>query len=332
MPKAIHWSHLPVSTKLILLQSLLIIALLGGGMTLLVRSVDQQLDERTVIQLQQRNEITSALMTAYSQSVIQVVSNMARVLNSRLQGHFELDSSKINPSNVPILKKDGQVLNQDFAIVDWFHEVTGGVATIFARDGRDFVRVTTSLKKENGERAVGTWLGTQHPAYAKIIAGETYAGQAKLFGRDYFTQYTPINDDHGQVIGLLFVGIDYTQSIQDLKNKIKELRIGVTGYSYAIDASKSEDRGIAVIHPTVEGQNLLKIGAPDEREIIREMLSQGQGVIRYPWVNRDLGETEPRQKVVVYTLIPEWNWLLASGSYEDEFIHDFHQIALFAVG
>ncbi|KUK37655.1 MAG: Methyl-accepting chemotaxis protein [Thermodesulfobacterium commune] len=44
-------------------------------------------------------------------------------------------------------------------VCDRFTAITGGsVATIFKREGEDFLRVATSLKKEDGTRAVGTTL------------------------------------------------------------------------------------------------------------------------------------------------------------------------------
>ena len=86
-------------------------------------------------------------------------------------------------------------MNLDFSTVDRFTKITGAVATVFAKKGDDFVRITTSLKKEDGKtRAVGTMLGKAHPGYAKLLNGEEYTGKASLFGRDYMTKYVPIKN------------------------------------------------------------------------------------------------------------------------------------------
>lgn len=48
----------------------------------------------------------------------------------------------------------GVPINGDFEVVDRFSKDSmGAVATIFARTGDDFIRVTTSLKKQDGDRA-----------------------------------------------------------------------------------------------------------------------------------------------------------------------------------
>ena len=44
-----------------------------------------------------------------------------------------------------------------------------------------------------------------------------------------------------------------------------------------------------------------------------------QGMIRYPWINKEMGETSPRMKVAAYRYLKEWNWVIGVGSYLDEF-------------
>lgn len=57
-------------------------------------------------------------------------------------------------------------IKPDNSVCDRFTALTGGsVATIFEKRGDDFLRIATSLKKEDGTRAVGTTLDRAHPAY-----------------------------------------------------------------------------------------------------------------------------------------------------------------------
>ena len=126
-------------------------------------------------------------------------------------------------------------LNNSFSEVDEFSRLTAGVATVFVRDGEDFRRITTSLKKEDGERAIGTALERSHPAYAKLLAGDSYTGSAVLFGRNYMTQYTPVRDADGLVIAVLFVGFDYTDEQKKLFETLARFRIGDTGSMALLD-------------------------------------------------------------------------------------------------
>ena len=54
------------------------------------------------------------------------------------------------------------------------------------------------------------------------------------------------------------------------------------------------------------------------------MLQNKSGWIRYPWKNS--GEKNARMKVVRYVFFEPWNWVVAVGSYEDEFYHEANQI------
>ncbi|NTJ41332.1 methyl-accepting chemotaxis protein [Agrobacterium larrymoorei] len=109
----------------------------------------------------------------------------------------------------------------DFDLVDRTGTANGGVATVFQAQGTDYLRISTNVKKENGERAVGTKLATDHPAYARMAKGEAYFGQASLFGKDYMTGYMPVLSKAGATVGILFVGVPmevYQSHIEGLRN------------------------------------------------------------------------------------------------------------------
>jgi methyl-accepting chemotaxis protein len=97
----------------------------------------------------------------------------------------------------------------DHRIVDRAVSYVGGNATLFVYDDttRQFVRRTTNVKKENGDRAVGTQLAPDHPGQAILRRGEAYKGPAILFGRRFYTAYHPVFDPAGKVIGIIYVGI-----------------------------------------------------------------------------------------------------------------------------
>jgi methyl-accepting chemotaxis protein len=135
----------------------------------------------------------------------------------------------------PALYLGATQLNNDFSEVDDFTRMTAGVATVFVRDGDEFVRITTSLTKQDGTRALGTVLDHQHPAYQKLLAGQGYVGRALLFDRYYMTQYTPVRDSGGRVIAVLFVGFDYTDAQNLQMRNLTDFRIGSTGSLALLD-------------------------------------------------------------------------------------------------
>ena len=82
------------------------------------------------------------------------------------------------------------------------------VATLFIyRDGR-YVRVATTLKKADGQQAIGTGLDPASEAARALEAGQEYSGPITLFDRLHMSTYLPVAFDNG-VRGAVFVGIDY---------------------------------------------------------------------------------------------------------------------------
>ncbi len=53
----------------------------------------------------------------------------------------------------------------------------------------------------------------------RVAAGKRYIGVASLFGKQYITEYKPVFDTAGRVIGALFVGVDVSSEIATLQQK-----------------------------------------------------------------------------------------------------------------
>ncbi|MFL6674217.1 MAG: Cache 3/Cache 2 fusion domain-containing protein [Massilia sp.] len=277
------------------------------------------------------NELASVISTVelFNKAVSSQAVSFGRIFAADFDQRFELDTAntvEIGGKAVPVLKNGGKTLNLDFSIPDRFTAQTRGNATIFAASGDDFVRVSTSVKKENGERAVGTMLDHASPAYAAVHAGKTYVGLATLFGKQFITQYEPIRDAGGRVIGVLYVGVDVSSDLLALKARIKESKVGDTGYFYVLNAAPGKAYGDLLVHPSKEGQNLLASRDADGREFIKEMLEKKRGIMTYPWRNDDAGERFARDKLVAYALFKEWNWMVVGGTYVDEITQEAAQL------
>ncbi|MCD7059822.1 Cache 3/Cache 2 fusion domain-containing protein, partial [Pelagibacterium xiamenense] len=115
-------------------------------------------------------------------------------------------------------------------LVDSIARITGETATIFAYDetSADFERVTTSIVNEEGERVVGTMLGQDSAAYDSAINGQAYYGEATILGKPYYTVYQPLVDMNGELMGLLYVGVDKDAIYSVVQNTLLVL-IGVGG-------------------------------------------------------------------------------------------------------
>lgn len=106
--------------------------------------------------------------------------------------------------------------------------------------------------------------------------------------------------------------------INDFKKGILSLKFGKTGYSYVMDT-----KGNVIIHPELAGLNIFKYEAFSSR-FFKKMLKQKKGKLVYAWKNPT--DNKLRKKLVLFNYIPEYEWIVASSSYLDEFFHPLYTI------
>jgi len=96
-------------------------------------------------------------------------------------------------------------MNGNYAIVDALKTQFSCTATFFVKKGADYVRVSTNVLKE-GNRALGTVLDPNGPAYAAISKGEAHYGTVDILGKKYEAGYEPVKNAAGETIGVYYVG------------------------------------------------------------------------------------------------------------------------------
>ncbi|MCA8009166.1 MULTISPECIES: methyl-accepting chemotaxis protein [Burkholderia] len=278
----------------------------------------QQLADEAHQRIADKEQSIRAMVDLFDQALSAEANRSMSLFASFLPADFTLDPARtvdIGGVAAPTLLAGGQPLDLDYSIPDQFLKKSGAIATIFARDGDDFVRITTSLKKQDGARAVGTKLDRAGPAYAPLVAGRSYTGLAKLFGRPYITQYKPVTDAGGRVIGALFVGLDIGAELKLVEDGIRALKIGDNGYYFVLDASQGPSRGTFVVHPDAAGQR-----ADDTRAPYAQMLAAGEGRLAYTSTDPAAHDGGPSAKFVSFTTIPQWQWLVGGVALDDELL------------
>ncbi|WP_334009061.1 Cache 3/Cache 2 fusion domain-containing protein [Burkholderia cepacia] len=278
----------------------------------------RQLAEEAHLRIADNEQSIRAMVDLFDKALTAEADRSMSLFASFLPAEFSIDPARtvdIGGVAAPTLLAGGQPLDLDYSIPDQFLKKSGAIATIFARDGDDFVRITTSLKKQDGARAVGTKLDRAGPAYAPLVAGRVYTGLAKLFGRPYITQYKPVTDATGRVIGALFVGLDIGAELKLVENGIRSLKIGSNGYYFVLDASQGPSRGTFVVHPDAAGAP-----ADDTRAPYAQMLAAGAGQLAYTSTDPAAHDSGPTAKFVSFTTIPQWQWLVGGIALDDELL------------
>lgn len=106
------------------------------------------------------------------------------------------------------------IKNNNFEIVDRIQNlffkkgekgVEIGTVTIFLED----VRISTNVKDSVGERSLGTLVSED--VYRQVFEkGQTWIDLAFVVDRLYIAGYTPLYDTGGHIVGILYVGVPYS--------------------------------------------------------------------------------------------------------------------------
>jgi methyl-accepting chemotaxis protein-2 (aspartate sensor receptor) len=303
------FNRLSISAKLNLVLLLAITLVFGLAGIVISSFLDTRAEARWTKNLQQISQQATDMTEAYASTLEKYAETVGEEFAENFTGDVRLDSGTLITSGgntIPALIYEGAPLNNNFTHVDKFTATTQAVATIFIRKGNDFIRATTSLKKENGERAIGTVLDQQHPAYKALMSGSGYTGRATLFGHDYMTHYAPLKDIAGNMVGAVFIGINFTEGLKSLKQKIQSVQVGTAGYIFVASTSNN-DRGKAIIHPTQEGKNLLDIKDASGQSSIKEILDKKEGIFTYNFPDSS-GKT--RTSLAFAQSFEPWNWTI----------------------
>jgi len=135
-------------------------------------------------------------------AAMQLLESMATNLGQpKIEG-----SDKVAGKDVPAIYFGSTKMNNNFELVDEVVKKAKGTATIFVKNGDEYVRVATNVKQDDGSRAIGTILDPKGKAIESIRKGEPFYGEVDILGKPYITGYKPIQDSSKNVIGIYYVG------------------------------------------------------------------------------------------------------------------------------
>lgn len=138
---------------------------------------------------------------AYTDRVHGGASYIKMLLETKYEGNWEV--------------RDGKLYRGEHAMdeeSDFLDSIAGEDAiTVYNGD----TRFATTIKGENGQRAVGTKAASEVVEHV-INTGESYTLRTDILGKPFFACYEPLKDANGQNVGMLFYGApaDYVSSME----------------------------------------------------------------------------------------------------------------------
>ena len=203
-----------------------------------------------------------------------------------------------------------------FRFVDTVAEVTGSACAVFQKmnPAGDMLMAAVTLESPSSERLDGAFLpadgpdGNPLPAIEAVLSGRPYQGNVELGEQSFLGAFSPLTDEDGEVIGMLFVGLDKAD-FSKLEETIVNTTIGETGYA----AVMSPDATL-IIHPRPDfrGKNVVTdLHIPEFQKIVDEHQARKTGLITYP--------LDGRRKFLAYAYFEPWEWIILATGYMDDF-------------
>ncbi|MDR1849306.1 MAG: methyl-accepting chemotaxis protein [Zoogloeaceae bacterium] len=187
--------------------------------------------------------------------------------------------------------------------------------------GGKLYRGTTLLKNTDGSYRDGSEVTDD---YAKtVLAGDTHTGMVVRAGKMYALAVVPIKDQDGKVIVAINARVPADKAMQDLKDRLKSMVIGKTGYPFILSRPVGDMKEpFFVLHPVHEGKPIKEIDAA-QQQVMNEFLEKGSGFLAYDW---QTGTGASDTRIAAFQELPSLKWVIASSAPLSEFTAPYDTI------
>lgn len=233
---------------------------------------------------------------------IKATKNFADIFNQRVQ--WQPDSAT--------LLLNGEVLTaHSHQLVDYSKSSSMTATALMVRKGDSLIYIGGYLNGKELDIAgkpVLPILGVPDPA-KDLLNGKAVLNITSREGVYSLVGYEPVYDSAQQVVGAVGTRINLEESgLKTLRREIHSIRVGQTGYAYAI-TSTEDGKGLQFsLHPTFGGKKIDDLSA-ELAQVVEKIVNRKNGFLQYRWPNKQ-GKLEDRLAHVLYA--PEWNWYVAA--------------------
>ncbi|MFP4392670.1 MAG: Cache 3/Cache 2 fusion domain-containing protein [Desulfohalobiaceae bacterium] len=214
---------------------------------------------------------------------------------------------------IPTLKAGYSPLTENWELVDKIHDMSGVTATIFQALPGKLLRVSTNVRDEQDNRAVGTYIPETSQVYKTVMDGEIYQGRAYVVNDWYLTAYAPLQDHNNEIVGAAYVGRILFDD--NLRSYISRVNVADSGHAFAFD-----NNGQILAHPdkSRQGQNIKKLPFGED------LLQKQEGLASYEY------QDQTRYAQLIH--FEPWKTTFAISISEDALVEGVNIQALKAAG
>lgn len=304
------FNKLNFKARLISFISLIIIISMATTAIITYLSVKKTINESAINNLNEiENSVFNQVRTSVNISIINYLRGISEKNNEILMMYYNQYQNGLISENEAKKRSKDMLLSQKVGETGYIYCVdSNGIIKIHPKDSLIDVDLSKYefIEKQKREK-------TGYIEYMWKNPDEEIERPKAL----YMTYFEPWDF----IISVSSYRDEFTTLINssDFKQDIDSIKVGKTGYVYLMNS-----KGDLIIHPHSQGENIFDSVDSNGNKFIQEMIEKKDGTIIYPWKNE--GYNEPREKIVVYKYLKELDWIIASGSYIDEFEESTNEI------
>lgn len=271
-------------------------------------------------------ELVAKQLESKYQLLIKTTDGFSAILGNQLKS-VTIDTQNatlVNNQRLPTLTLNNQVINGRSALLSDFANEAQLEASLLVKTAQGLVRVSTTLKNQSGQIAVGS--AVDFPAALKAQqTSTTQIGQPRFWGKKYIAHYETVPNRPNLVIELL---IPYSAIIESSAKSINAMQFGKTGYIYVTDTGSNEAN--ILIHPTLTGKNLYT-EFPTLKDTFKKMYQNDSGIVSYSL--KIAGKDDAaRSSKAIYQHVKGWDWVVTLKSYNDEYQEEISGVISAIIG
>lgn len=315
-------------TRQLFIACLLLLTLIFSSLTLVVAQQSSQNSLRQVEKsLEGQIQILENMLELSYQTVQSRSERNFESFEKFLAGKISVGAELVKTGNgdIPALKLGTEILNGNTKILKEFKAISGGAdgALLVKYQGKLY-RAATLLKDKEGNSMEGVPLPDTDPVTQAILADKEYAGLTIRNGVFNYSRVKPIVQD-GKTIGAISIRIPLEATVNQLKDVMKKVVSGETGYVFMLKPMPGDDIGFYVLHPAFDLKTVGKAVPEKARWIANTLLKNKRGILYYDYEDKK-NDGKIKQKVIVYGYSKSWDWVIATGSFVEEYTRDAVQM------
>lgn len=271
-----------------------------------IRTFNRQLEKTlglevfTIAQMFEREKMLKMDKVRSNLKVVESAFKSKPLITDAGEMHTVIENQVTGARHNALLKNwhyNNKPIYGDSSFVDSMQNLVGGTITIFQKTDSGFVRLTTNVRRSDGNRATATFIPNGAPVLEPVKAGETYYGRANILNEWYVTAYKPIVSEN-EVVGMLYVG-DKEKDMEELKKIISQIKIGVSGYVFVFDSN-----GYMYVHPSLQNACL------NDSLFLSKVIGKQNGVFSYNFENKE--------KTLAFTYFEPFDVYIAAAVINEE--------------